>query len=854
MTGATEVEIEANDEVPMHIPTTNCTTPTSSDNHNNQQCGAPEGFFSSFNDPNLEEDAKCKVVEALKTLCHHYGGFRTNAPPKHIQAFACDVMMNCGNNDLQNNIYTIKQCQGNRVRFDNRNFQFIPTPKGKASHKQSINSKANAIQAQLELSIPRNDQHQLREIVERLQRQLGLNSKKAERSTQTDHPDLPMPAPTSATATAPTRRRKPQKKYWTSKNAFNLFGRSKEEEQEQEANVDAEDFGAQEFDHDSVEVFFDMKHIVRKRVDRLRLAFTTADGHRKVLSEKWRKAPVSESNRFQIVQRSRYLVAALEIALLKMPDFNWETCCQKAVEQVNASEGAEFIKSGRMVRKWQSDFVGDGCTFDGLVDIVGATRMPKFFEDYPEQKTLITKYAMENLNILTMEMMHDFIHKTLLPNLKEQMVSELREELNAMESEEGRGEIEERIESITVDSILKESHLSVLNAETIRRWMHKLGFTYEDRKKCFFVDVHERDDVVEDRNVFVKDYLRKDLRRHCWVQKQADDVELLELYETGQLKRDQGHRFEKDGEEWIEFHVDDHKSFFEWANENCVYGGNLSARFPEGEKYLASFGQDEVVFKQFLTTPKAWKGPKGETALVPKDDGCGWMISGYNSRELGFGIEWTDELRDRVNAARSGRMYIDEEAALEVHSTRMKYPLEDNPFVRFFEYGAANEGYWNSHHMICQVEDVADVLKLVFHSDQWDIELIVDHSQGHDRLRPDGLTVTKMNLLFGGLQAMMRDSQLTSPDDFGSHPRSLEDFYTQDCKYFRKKNQTYKQFIPTDPTAAANQFNINDTQSMVFTQDDVGPFYLTNAERDAYRTDTVIGDGMKNKTADDLRR
>lgn len=51
--------------------------------------------------------------------------------------------------------------------------------------------------------------------------------------------------------------------------------------------------------------------------------------------------------------------------------------------------------------------------------------------------------------------------------------------------------------------------------------------------------------MVEDRNVFVKDCLRKDLRRYCWVQKQADDVELLELYETGQLKRDQGHRFEK---------------------------------------------------------------------------------------------------------------------------------------------------------------------------------------------------------------------------------------------------------------------------------------------------------------------
>jgi hypothetical protein len=63
--------------------------------------------------------------------------------------------------------------------------------------------------------------------------------------------------------------------------------------------------------------------------------------------------------------------------------------------------------------------------------------------------------------------------------------------------------------------------------------------------------------------------------------------------------------------------------------------------------------------------------------------------------------------------------------------------------------------------MICQVEDVVDVLKETIPFEQYDIELALDHSQGHDLLRPDGLTVNKMNLLFGGLQAMMRDSQLT---------------------------------------------------------------------------------------------
>jgi hypothetical protein len=52
---------------------------------------------------------------------------------------------------------------------------------------------------------------------------------------------------------------------------------------------------------------------------------------------------------------------------------------------------------------------------------------------------------------------------------------------------------------------------------------------------------------------------------------------------------------------------------------------------------------------------------------------------------------------------------------------------------------------------------------------------------------------------------------------------------------------------------AAKKLSINDTQSMVYTEDDVGPFYLTNFEREAYRYDTSNGQGEKKKTADDLR-
>jgi hypothetical protein len=42
-------------------------------------------------------------------------------------------------------------------------------------------------------------------------------------------------------------------------------------------------------------------------------------------------------------------------------------------------------------------------------------------------------------------------------------------------------------------------------------------------------------------------------------------------------------------------------------------------------------GLDEAFIKQFTLLKKAWYGPNGETALVPKDEGKGIMISAMMS-------------------------------------------------------------------------------------------------------------------------------------------------------------------------------------------------------------------------------
>jgi hypothetical protein len=228
--------------------------------------------------------------------------------------------------------------------------------------------------------------------MEQLQARLGLESKKADASTQTVQLDDASTQTVQLGTPIPTLQTQPKKyrNFWTSKQASKLFGVHKaDKKKEDDANAhDAPvapeiefDGNETEFDDNAFEIFADLKCIIRKRIEILRSAYTTASGYRDVLSEKWKKTPISNQIRFQIAQRSRYLVAALKNALLKMPGSTWKTCCKNAMEQVNASEGVDHITNSRTVENWYTSFRRDNYTFDRLVNRAHNTRMPKFLEE-----------------------------------------------------------------------------------------------------------------------------------------------------------------------------------------------------------------------------------------------------------------------------------------------------------------------------------------------------------------------------------------------------------------------------------------------------------------------------------------
>jgi hypothetical protein len=70
---------------------------------------------------------------------------------------------------------------------------------------------------------------------------------------------------------------------------------------------------------------------------------------------------------------------------------------------------------------------------------------------------------------------------------------------------------------------------------------------------------------------------------------------------------------------------------------------------------------------------------------------------------------------DEVNEQRLGKVYADEEAAMEILGSSQKMPLTKNksPFLLFFEYGENREGYWTYNNTVIQFEDAVDVLRVM---------------------------------------------------------------------------------------------------------------------------------------------
>jgi hypothetical protein len=339
----------------------------------------------------------------------------------------------------------------------------------------------------------------------------------------------------------------------------------------------------------------------------------------------------------------------------------------------------------------------------------------------------------------------------------------------------------------------------MLNPRTVYNWLKHMGFTYSVHKKSYYVDSHEKPENVAYRRGFLQRYEDYEIHTHRW--KQISIHRFEQMVQDGELSPESGYKYNKDEKEgggtYIELHIDDHPSF-QRECDNLPYGGHLSVHKNPTQKPIMILGQDECMFKQYSLASKSWSAPNRTCALLPKDDGQGVMVSSFVCRELGYNppLSTTDLERVNIERQKGGRMdYLDKEAAKSKNGTTCKPKLTSTPFMQLLEYGANNNGYWSYELMVIQFEDCIDVLQTLY--PQFDYVFLVGHSNGHDRMKPNGLNAQKVNKYYGGKQVSMRDSKLTSKECFGKY-----------------HNKDYK-------------LQLNSTQSMVYKEGDIGPFYLS---------------------------
>ena len=500
-------------------------------------------------------------------------------------------------------------------------------------------------------------------------------------------------------------------------------------------------------------------------------------------------------------------------------------------------------KSAVTLARWHVLFRSNGGLFNNpLSNRFDKNRLPPFLDLNPSVRKDITEFCRLNVDRLSVELLHNHLISDILPGLAKERNTD-------------------------VSKLLKTFRLRKLSFSTVLRWMHALGFRYCTRKQTHYVDNHERPDTKRYRKQYGSNYMNLEKNMHRFIQ--LTEEEVGEYVEKENLLLRSGRKYfdRRSKKHMYEFHVDVCESFLEKCEKETEFSGYLSkffgcikleiglakrladsnqvphdagilveenglefvyvpaklcsifvnqqhgklkdGRMISSLKPIVILGHDECIFKQYQFTKRTWVSDKGTSGLLPKDDGIGIMVSAFQSPEVGFAHRdfTVDELR-KINDHRRGKQYLDREAAKKVYKSLTYKPvLKSNPFCVYFEYGTNKQGYWTYDHFVLQCEDVIDCLEVLYPSFKFIFS--VDHSCGHDRQRPDGLNAREMNKYWGGKQRIMHSTLIKSKEGY---------------------------LGPYNPILKPG-----DTQDMIFSGLDRGPFYMDAAEREMKRKPCKTG-------------
>jgi hypothetical protein len=557
-------------------------------------------------------------------------------------------------------------------------------------------------------------------------------------------------------------------------------------------------------------MFSSLDKALKKGNDILMIVEGFVDSKRGCISkEALRDYDPIELNTFRqdITDRALYLRAALGVALkvdgLKQT-LNWENCIAEAIKAMYSAGFTRFQKSTQPVQAWFRQFRDHGLNskrrqFPNFLRV--RKRGSLLLLKHPALKQKIATYINENLETLSASKLSEVLLKQLIPNYIEE------EELCLPPLDDA---LTDELEDNEVQRFLLDCSIKKLSERTCLSIMHDLGASFDTHKKGFYNNTHEQQ--LEERVKYVWSYLFDiELKAPHFVKLPLSEVEKLKREEK--LHADfQGQSFTRNGQEWRQFHVDCCKEFADMLLQTPLDDRYSVDLHPEESRYIL-MGQDESVVSQYEMTSRAWKGTDGRQSMRPKSKGKGIMMSGIVSRVFGWDPIVTVEQLAEINEQRKDKEYFDTEAALEINATAKKPALtfDGLPFLCFLEIGANSEGWWTGANMHLLVEDLADCMKVMYPGKTY--ILFTDWSQGHARKRPDALKASDMNKGFGGVQVRSHLSMITKKEfgDFGN-PNMLERPERSD----------------------------EVCQSFVFEEGNLGPCWMTEAERELNKYDREI--------------
>ena len=554
-----------------------------------------------------------------------------------------------------------------------------------------------------------------------------------------------------------------------------------------------------------------VKQRLREELQKVQMGWLTPHGYKDVIDHDTSGLRVEDI--FLIQCRCKYLAIAIETILVHYHHKSWCEICNLAIEKIesfhlsketevdDSSYISHRIRTRKTLSKLIRNYFMSGNRFPNPAYVrEGKKRLPPIFEDNPDFRSAFEQFCDDNLGDLTGAKACTYLKSIALPQLLLQRKQELGDRIG---------------EQYTMDDMLNEYRLTKVSKSTCYLWMEKLGYSCKDATKTCFTDNHEKEENVQYRCTYVRTYLESEFWCARWIQIPMDKYRQYEMDEIEFRCKGYEFTYDHSQKDYIEFHVDDvPDSLYEDLVAPIPHGGYCSVRMPEGTKQMIIFGQDESIFNQYSLRKKVWVKKDGKRAMLPKGEGQGVMISAFMSREFGMGMDMTKQQLDNANRLRQRAEnieYSDKVAAQKVHGNSKKAPLTKSPFIRYLHYGANCEGYWSYDNMIIQAEDCIDCLKSMF-EDRYEYTFLFDHSNGHDRMRPDGLNARRVSKQFGGKQPKMRNSKIENESYLGPYERVL---------------------------------NVGDVQSMTFNDTDIGPIYMTEQQRMLRKYDKLLGKKMK---------